>query len=204
MNSFADKLTRSMDAVDTIFVLVAKFILGAMVAVTFVSVVARTFFNSSVPDDLLINEMFMVALVFLPLSWVQSIGAHLEVTVLTDLFSASVQKILVSFGLLLGLIIFGAMTYASWHTAYEAYVFDERAYNSALGLRDWPAMLIIPLGLAWWCLRLFIQLVVPASRPAIETEFDSAVHLAEDIPEQRSDLHAKRALVGQNQQREVN
>lgn len=203
MNSLADKLNQFMDAVDTVLVFVAKLILAAMVAVTFVSVIARTFFNSSVPDDLLMNEMFMVALVFLPLGWVQSIGAHLEVTVLTDFFPDAVQKILISFGLLLGLVVFGGMTYASWHTAYEAYVFDQLAYNSVLGLREWPVMLIIPIGLAWWCLRLFIQLVVPASRPATETEFDSAVHEAEHIPEQRSDLHAERVGTGVNQQREV-
>lgn len=203
MNSFARNLNRLMDAVDAVLVFVAKLILAAMVAVTFMSVVARTFFNSSVPDDLLINEMFMVALVFLPLGWVQSIGAHLEVTVLSDLFPDAVQKVLISFGLLLGLLMFGGMAYVSWHTAYEAYVFDQLAYNSVLGLREWPAMLIIPIGLGWWCLRLFVHLVLPCTRPTTYTEFDWAVSEAEAVPEHGATTSAARDSVG-HPQREVN
>lgn len=193
-----------MNAVDSVLVFLAKLILAGMVVVTFVSVVARTFFNSSVPDDLLINEMFMVALVFLPLGWVQSIGAHLEVTVLSDLFPDTVQKILISFGLLLGLVVFGGMTYVSWHTAYDSYVFDELAYNSVLSLREWPAMMLIPLGLGWWCLRLLVHLVLPSSRPAIESEMDSAIREADHISGQQTDVPGERDASDVNTHRGVN
>lgn len=95
-------LNRFMNAVDRWLILFAQLMLAVMVLITFVSVIGRTFLNTSVPDDLLIMELLMVVLVFLPLSWVQSLGAHLEVTVLTDFFPEAVQKALVSFGLFLG------------------------------------------------------------------------------------------------------
>src|SRR5690606_10643019 len=86
MNALGQSLHRFQNAVDRVLVLIAQGLLGLMVAITFVSVVGRTFFNWSVPDDVILAEFLMVALVFLPLGWVQSIGGHLEVTVLTDLF----------------------------------------------------------------------------------------------------------------------
>lgn len=187
MSSFGHSVNRLMDRIDGFLILIAKLMLAFMVVVTFVSVIGRSFFNTSVPDDLLLAEMMMVALVFLPLSWVQSMGAHLEVTVLTDFFPQWLQKALVTMGLCLGLLIFGVMAYLSGVAAYEAYVFNELAYNSMLNLPDWPAKAVIPLGLGWWCLRMLVHLVWPRIRPGEETEFDVALRETEAV----SDLSAK-------------
>lgn len=185
MSALGYALNRFMNAVDRWLILFAQLMLAAMVLITFVSVIGRTLLNTSVPDDLLIAELLMVVLVFLPLSWVQSLGAHLEVTVLTDFFPEAVQKALVSFGLLLGLVMFGGMAYVSWESAYESYVFGELAYNSVLDIRDWPAKMLIPLGLGWWCLRLIVQLIWPATRHEAETEFKSALKDTEYLTEER-------------------
>ncbi|MCL1486167.1 MAG: TRAP transporter small permease [Marinobacter sp.] len=178
-------LNRFMNAVDRWLILFAQLMLAVMVLITFVSVIGRTFLNTSVPDDLLIMELLMVVLVFLPLSWVQSLGAHLEVTVLTDFFPEAVQKALVSFGLFLGLVMFGGMAYVSWESAYESYAFGELAYNSVLNLRDWPAKMLIPIGLGWWCLRMVVQLIWPATRHEAETEYKSALKDTEYLNEER-------------------
>lgn len=154
----------------------SQLLLAAMVLITFVSVVGRTFLNRSVPDDLLISQMLMVAVVFLPLGWVQSMGAHLEVTVLTDFFSQEVQTVLVSLGLILGIVLFGTMAVLSWHSAYEAFELDEIAYASAWQLREWPVKFLIPFGLAWWCLRMLVHLLWPTTRPETESEYEQALH----------------------------
>jgi len=185
MSEIGFALNRFMNAVDRWLILFAQLMLAGMVLITFVSVVGRTFLDTSVTDDLLIAELLMVVLVFLPLSWVQSLGAHLEVTVLTDFFPEAVQKALVSFGLLLGLVMFGGMAYVSLQSAYKSYVFGELAYNSVLNLRNWPAKMLIPLGLGWWCLRMAIQLIWPATRHDAETEFKSALKDTEYLAEER-------------------
>jgi TRAP-type C4-dicarboxylate transport system permease small subunit len=158
-------IVRFMDAVDRVVVVIAQLLLVAMVCVTFVSVVGRTFFNTSVPDDLLINEMIMVALVFLPLSYVQSVGGHLEVTVLSDLLPQKVQNALVTAALVLGIVVFGMVAYLSWGQFMEAWESGEIGYSSVLDIPEWPAKLLIPFGIAWWCLRMSVQLVLPAARP---------------------------------------
>ena len=185
MVAIGHALTRFMNAVDRWLILFAQLMLAVMVLITFASVIGRTFFNTSIPDDLLISELLMVVLVFLPLGWVQSLGAHLEVTVLTDFFPEVIQKGLVSFGLLLGVMMFGGMAYVSWESAYEAYIFGELAYNSVLDLRDWPAKMLIPIGLGWWCLRMLVQLIWPANIHEGENEFKSALKDTECLSEKQ-------------------
>lgn len=169
-------VVRVMDGVDRAIVLVAQLLLAAMVLLTFASVTLRTFFNSSIPDDLLMQEMLMVAVVFLPLSYVQSVGAHLEVTVLSDLLPKAVQRALMTLGLALGIVAFGWMTYLAWQQALEAYLSGELAYTSVLDIPEWPAKMLVPLGLGWWCLRMMVQLLVPVARPEeAETELRQAL-----------------------------
>lgn len=170
-------IVRFMDSVDRVIVLIAQALLVMMVLITFVSVVLRTFFNSSIPDDLLLSEMLMVAIVFLPLSYVQSLGGHLEVTVFSDLLPQGLQRFLVTCGLLLGVIMFGMMAYLSWGEFAHAWESGEIGYSSVLNIPEWPAKLLIPFGLGWWCLRLAVQFLVPSARPEhADSELNQALH----------------------------
>lgn len=184
MNALGQSLHRFQNAVDRVLVLIAQGLLGLMVAITFVSVVGRTFFNWSVPDDMILAEFLMVALVFLPLGWVQSIGGHLEVTVLTDLFPKKLVSFLVGVGLLFGFVMFALMTYLSWLSAYESFVYKEVAYASVLWLQEWPVRMLIPFGLAWWCLRMLTHLLWPQLRPQKESEFEQALRETESYGQQ--------------------
>lgn len=169
-----------MDGVDRILIFAAQILLAAMMTLTFVSVIGRGFFNKTVPDGLLISEMLMVGMVFLPLAHVQAVGAHIEVTVLTDLFSRKVQEALVSVGLFLGIVAFGLMTWLGWTNAYESYLTGGYGFSSILYIPEWPVKMLIPLGLGWWCLRMLVQLVLPGARPAVaETELRQALDEAE-------------------------
>lgn len=177
-------VVRVMNAVDRVVVVIAQSLLAGMVLVTFVSVVGRTFFSSSVPDDLLMQEMLMVAIVFLPLSYVQSVGGHLEVTVLSDSLPRKIQALLTLLGLLLGVIAFGWMAYLAWVKAYDAYLSGVYAFSSVLYIPEWPAKMLIPIGLGWWCLRMAVQLVLPSARPVeAETELNQALEGSEYLTE---------------------
>lgn len=178
-NALGPAIVRVMNRIDRVLIAVAQCLLVAMVLLAFTSVCARIFLNQSVPDDILISELLMVAIVFLPLGYVQSVGAHLEVTVLTDHLSLKIQSMLKSLGLLLGISIFGLMAYVGWLNAYEDYQSGAYGWSSTLYIPIWPAKMMIPLGLAWWCLRMLAQLTIPAAREhEMETELSQA--LAED------------------------
>lgn len=172
-------ITTCMNAVDWLLVLLAQLILAAMMMMTFCNVVARTFFNVSIPDGLIISEMMMVAIVFLPLSYVQSVGAHLEVTVLTDLFNKKVQRLLYAGGLVLGIVVFGHMAWLGGLSAYDSFQSGAYDFSSALYIPEWPTRMLIPLGLGWWCLRMATQLLLPGARPKVaDNELHQALHEA--------------------------
>ncbi|WP_101674784.1 TRAP transporter small permease [Alloalcanivorax mobilis] len=176
MTTIDSPLVRFMDRVDGVFIFVAQLLLAAMMLLTFVSVVGRSFLHKTVPDGLLISEMLMVGMVFLPLGYVQSVGAHIEVTVLSDLFSRRVQSLLISMGLVFGIVVFGLMAWLGWLNAYESWRTGGYGFSSVLYIPEWPVKMLIPLGLGWWCLRMLIQLVLPATRPAVaQTEVRQAL-----------------------------
>lgn len=176
------RLLRFMDRTDDVIAVIGQALLAAMVAVTFISVVGRTFFSHPLPDDVNFSELMMVAVIYLPLGYVQREGAHLEVTVLTERLPQAVQSFLVSVGLVLGIVMFSVATYFSAQAAYEAYSYGTTAYASTLGLLEWPVRALIPVGFAWWCIRMLIHLIAPGTRPARRSELDEALSAAGEQP----------------------
>lgn len=158
-------VVNGMNAVDKALVVLAQVILASLMVLTFINVIGRSVFHESVPDSLIFSEMMMVAVVFLPMGYVQSVGEHLEVTVLSDLFSLRVQKALFAVGLLFGFLVFGLMTWLGWLSAYDAFQSGVDKFGSVLYIPEWPARMMIPLGLGWWCLRMLVQFLLPRTRP---------------------------------------
>jgi TRAP-type C4-dicarboxylate transport system permease small subunit len=154
-----------MDAVDRLLMRIATVLLLSMVLVTFISSIGRAVFNRSLPDDILISEILMVAVVFLPLGYVQARGGHLEVTVLTERMAPRVQEYFYVAGLVLGLLFIGSMTYFTARLAIESFTTGELAYGSLLNIPEWLARGLIPIGLSWWWLRMALQLFLPQTRP---------------------------------------
>jgi TRAP-type C4-dicarboxylate transport system permease small subunit len=166
------RLDRAAARVDRIFVIAAELSLLALLLLLAVSIAGRTLFNASIPDRSLIAQNYlMVALVFFALGHVQKIGAHIEVTVLAGLVPARVNKAFRLFGLILGLVIFGGATWFSGVKAWQAYSVDALMFSSVLDLRDWPGLAVVTVGLAWWTLRMLLQLVeqliLPGDRMAL-------------------------------------
>ncbi|AFT71303.1 TRAP transporter, DctQ-like membrane protein [Alloalcanivorax dieselolei B5] len=178
-NKLAATITTAMDRIDTILVFLAQLILAALMMLTFVNVVGRALFQQSLPDGLIVSEMMLVAIVFLPLSYVQSMGAHLEVTVFTDLLPARVQKALFCAGLAAGILVFGHMAWLGWLSAHESFKTGGYGFSAILYIPEWPARMLIPLGLGWWCLRMLTQLIWPSSQPEqAESELQLALENA--------------------------
>jgi TRAP-type C4-dicarboxylate transport system permease small subunit len=163
-------MLRWMDVVDRVLLRFAVVLLLAMVLVTFISTVGRALFKQALPDDILISEILMVAVVFLPLGHVQAGGEHLEVTVLSDRMSRLAQARLYVAGLVLGLLFVGSMTYFTARLAVESILTGELAYGSLLDIPEWLARSLIPIGLGWWWLRMAVQLCVPQTRPRVAAD----------------------------------
>lgn len=168
-------LSRLFTLVDRTLLILAAAAIFIMLSVTVLSVIGRYFFNMPIPDDIVINELLMVFLVFLPFAYVQRKRQHVFVSLLTDWFDQRTQYNFEVFGNVIGLIIFGFLTYASWNDFSEAY--EVLAYNEGiLELPEYPSRFAVFFGILIMTLRLAFDVAVgighlsKGTRPAFEPQ----------------------------------
>ena len=133
-------IDKIISAADRGLVFVAGIAILVMLIVTTVSVIGRYLFNAPIPDDVVINELLVVVLVFLPLAYVQRTKQHVHVTLVTDRFSLQKQLFFETFGNFVGLVVFSLISYATFldfHQAYSVLAFNE----GPLELPEYPSAL---------------------------------------------------------------
>ena len=149
-------------------------LLGSVIAVliimlaTNVDVILRKFTNHAIPSLYEITQdYFMVALVFLSVSYVYKRGGHLRVTLFLEVipqgFKGAVQKLLVIFML----AYFVMMTVVSWKAGIDAWEFNEIS-SSALAYPLAPALFMVPLGCGITSLRILLSFFDPNMKETVE------------------------------------
>lgn len=139
--------------------------LMAMMLLTVVSSAGRFLFSAPIPDMEAIDEMLLVAVVFLPLAYTQARREHVEVTLFTDRLSGEIRRRLIWFGCLVGLVAFAVLAYAMGHGALRAFNSGD-AYLGVNKIVTWPARAAAVIGLAALIIRLTLDLTVARYRKA--------------------------------------
>lgn len=121
-----------------------------------ISTFGRTFFHQSVPDNVTIAGLMMVAVVALPLAQVQANRTHLIVTVLSDRLPAVAQQLLVLLGDLLALFFYGALAVAILIGLPSGFGFH---YGGLLNIPVWPMKAVFGLAMALFAIRLILSLI---------------------------------------------
>ena len=148
-----------IDRLDRVLVLIAALTLIGMMGLVTVSVIGRYFFNSPVPDDVVMTELAMTFLVFLPLSAVQASREHVFVTFFTEWTSNKAKVVMETIGVLVGLGIFAIFAAATFGDLQQAYEYGTYV-DSMLEIQEWPARLAVFLGIAVFVLRLALDAVM--------------------------------------------
>lgn len=106
-----------------------------------------------VPGAVEFSEAAMVPAVFLPLMYVQMRRDNVFVSVVTRRLSPQIQALLDALGALVGIAIFGLLTWLAVGKAWEAWVAQE--YRVAvIAVPVWPFRWLIALGTGLLCLQL--------------------------------------------------
>jgi TRAP-type C4-dicarboxylate transport system permease small subunit len=143
---------------DSALVVVAALALIVMMLLVTASVVGRYFFSAPIPDDLVMSEILMLFVAFLPLSYVQARREHVFVTVFTDWMSTNAKAVLDVFGILVGMCIFTVVAWAVTSLFIQSW--GSGAYNyGPLRIPEWPGRFIVALGLSLLALRLVIDFI---------------------------------------------
>lgn len=124
------------DAADLALRVVAGAILFAMMALTFVDVVLRYGFNSSIVGAFEITELMMVVLIFAGLPLVSAKDEHVVVDLIDMLLSSRVRAMLRVVGQLACTVVLAAMSWLLWRKAER--VLGDGDVTAALQIVIWP------------------------------------------------------------------
>lgn len=154
----------ALNAADRALYLLAAAALVLMTVITMISVLGRYLFSAPIPDDLIISEMLIVVLVFLPFSRVQAEDKHVNVTLLTDLMPPRGQAVCELLGLAIGLVFFGLVSVATFGNFLDAWTVGAY-FEGRVEFPEWPPRFAVFLG----CALLFARLVLDTAGAALRT-----------------------------------
>lgn len=161
-------LDRIMDRVERALSFIAGLILLAMGALITVSVLAREQIGVTLPDDILMVGLAMVAVVCLPLAHVQRDKGQIAVTVITDHLRPGIGIAGRIVGHAIGVALFGAIAYQTVQSVPQAFV-ENHYYDGHLSIPVWPVKAVFGLGMGLFALRLTLcvigDIVVWRTRP---------------------------------------
>lgn len=93
------------------------------------SVASRYILDYSVPGSLDISQIILVLIIFFPLAYVEKEGGHIKITVLYSKFSPQMVKVLKMVSNILGLILFGLMSFMSLIGAINSFWQKEASWG---------------------------------------------------------------------------
>lgn len=134
---------------------VAIAILGVMITV---SVTARYFVGSIIPDELIFAGELMVTLVALPWAFVTADRGHIAVELFTNWVKGRGRLYLDIFATLIGLAMVVPLTWATGIDLVTAIKF-ESYFDGDLYLPEWPGRLMFFIGFILMLIRMFLLLI---------------------------------------------
>lgn len=124
-----------------------------MVIITILDVLSRHLLKQPIPGVIELNEVLMVAVVFLGLGFAQKEGAHIRAELFISRLSQKWRKRFESFALVLGLVFWTLLLIQSTSKAWESFLTKE--YREGLiKFPIWPARWALAIGIGLLCLQL--------------------------------------------------
>lgn len=128
-----------------------------MMVGTVASAFGAAVFSRPVPDIVMLDEVLMAFVVFLPLAFVQLRHDHIEVGIATDWLSPRPLMAFKLFGMVVSLVIFGLLFYALVQGAWGAYE-ENDLYAGEYSVPSWPMRAVAALGVGGYLVRLLVDI----------------------------------------------
>lgn len=105
-----------------------------------------------------VSYYYMVALVFLPLPFVEYTNEHIKVDLIHSLASSGLKTALDMLALALSVVFYSLLTWQTWIDAVEKYAVGERSMGM-VAVTIWPARFFLPLGAGLMVILLLVKLI---------------------------------------------
>lgn len=157
MTAIPRGLRRAQSLLEDAALVLAGIVLLTMGAIVVASILGRVLFLRPLPDDLLLVGLLNVAVITLPLAYVERLRGHITVTVTTDWLGTRVKGALRAFGAFAMAIFFGGIGFMivrrmPGEIAKGAY------YDGVLQIPTWPMKAIFGFAITLFFLRLLVSI----------------------------------------------
>ena len=144
----------AMSLLEKLLIGIASLALLVLTGLTTADALGRYLLNSPIPGTgEIIEDYFMIALIFLPLSYSFMQEGHVHVTMIERFFSGRVKLVVGKVNLFLSFVLFALIALAGWKGFIEAFRIDEIS-TSSVGYPMWPCYAMVPIGCGLLCLRI--------------------------------------------------
>ena len=163
---------RSLRKVEKRACQIAAGLVLVMIFPTTFDIFMRYIMEEPLPAIFQLTEFMMVGVVYLGISYVQSIKEHIKIEMATSWLPQRGQDLLDMFGYLVGLFLSATITWQSGRLAWEAWVTQDYTMG-IIHFPLWPAKSIIPIGCGLLFIRLLVDFLLDipkVRRPIITTQ----------------------------------
>lgn len=171
-------IEKSIVVLSRILVLVCSIALVLMMLQVTLDVAGKYFFHTPFPgSEAIVASYYMVAIVFLPLAWVEVTREAIVVEIIYNISNKYIQFLMVILGALATVVCYGFLAWFLWEPAMHAYSIGEYE-SSTWDVVTWPSKFLLPIGLALGAIVALLQLIriVAGRGPLVEnTEEDITV-----------------------------
>ena len=153
-------LQRLVDATGSALALIAGIAATLMMLHVFADVLARALFNAPLTGTIVfVSNWYMVALVCLPLAFVERNDGHISVDVLTGLLAPKAQGLLATAIRPLSAAVFAIVAYASFLEAETQRALGRFILEQQSRFDVWPGYYFMPLGYGLASLHLALRFI---------------------------------------------
>lgn len=150
-------LHKAQSLVENAALVLAGIVLLAMGGIIVGSILGRVLFLRPLPDDLLMVGLLNVAVIVLPLAYVERMRGHITVTVTTDWLGTRAKGALRAFGAFAMAIFFGGIGFMIVRRMPDE-ITKGAYYDGVLQIPTWPMKAVFGLAITLFFLRLLVSI----------------------------------------------
>lgn len=140
------------------FTMIAGVMTFVMMWLIDVNAISRKILNAPVPGGVEITQSLLTVSIMLPFGYVLYKGEHVNTVFLTSRFSHRVNRLLRLFWMMVGCLLFAAVTYGTYLFALRSYNMNEQVWGATIRFAVWPAKSAVSIG----ALLIAIQFAIEA------------------------------------------
>lgn len=158
------------------FAMLAGICTFAIMCVIDLNALLRKIFNSPLPAALEITQSLLVVAIMLPFAYTLLRREHVNTVFFTSRMSRIARRRLHFFWMVVGFVLFAAVTYGAFQYGMRSYRMNEQIWGATIQFPLWPSKMAVSVGTALISIQFLLDAIGTAligdfhDRPADQTE----------------------------------